>query len=50
MKPALPITDPRFRYVPSILTDIRKTFDRVRQEIAQQTKARNVTVVLLRAK
>lgn len=28
------LTDPRFRYVPSDRTDLRKTFARVRREIA----------------
>lgn len=29
------ILDPTFRYVPSADTDIRKTFDRVRREMAR---------------
>lgn len=32
MKPAVPITDPRFRYTPSHQTDIRKLFARVKRE------------------
>ena len=32
MKPARSILDPAFRYRPSHATDIRKTFERVRQE------------------
>jgi len=34
MKPPIPITDRRFQYVPSASTDIRKTFARVRAQIA----------------
>ena len=35
MKPAIPITDARFEYVPSVRTDIRKTFARIRAELAK---------------
>jgi hypothetical protein len=35
MKPAKSILDPAFRYRSSHATDIRKTFERVRQEIEQ---------------
>ena len=34
MKPPIPITDRRFQYVPSASTDLRKTFARVRDELA----------------
>jgi len=33
------ILDPKFKYVPAAATDIRKTFARVRKEIAEQKKA-----------
>jgi hypothetical protein len=36
--PAKSILDPAFRYRPSHATDIRKTFERVRQEL-EQTRA-----------
>ncbi len=32
MTPTIPITDPRFKYVPSHKTDIRKLFAKVRRE------------------
>ena len=35
MRPAKSILDPAFRYRPSHATDIRKTFERVRQELQQ---------------
>lgn len=34
--PPIPLTDPRFKYVPSDLTDIRQTFKRVRAEMAKR--------------
>jgi hypothetical protein len=40
MKPAKGILDPAFRYRPSHATDIRKTFDRVRQELEQARSSR----------
>ena len=45
MKPARSILDPAFRYFPSHATDIRKTFERIRQELEQ---ARSVNVVKLK--
>jgi hypothetical protein len=33
------ILDPKFKYTPSAATDIRKTFARVRKEMAEQKKA-----------
>jgi hypothetical protein len=30
------ILDPKFRYIPAAQTDIRKTFARIRKELAQQ--------------
>jgi hypothetical protein len=30
------ITDPSFRYVPSSQTDLRKTFARIRKQLAEQ--------------
>lgn len=38
MKPTVPLTNPAFRYTPSTHTDIRKTFERVRQEQAAAKK------------
>jgi len=35
MKPAKSILDPAFRYRPSHATDVRKTFERVRQELTE---------------
>ena len=35
MKPAIPLTDPRFVYTKSTHTDIRKTFERIRAELAK---------------
>lgn len=35
------ILDPSFRYVPSTETDIRKTFNRVRRELAKAQAARS---------
>jgi hypothetical protein len=35
MRPAKGILDPAFRYRPSHATDIRKTFERVRQQLTQ---------------
>ena len=29
------ILDPEFRYVPSLKTDVRKTFERVRRELCE---------------
>ena len=37
VKPRVPITDPAFVYVPASHTDIRKTFERVRQEQKPRT-------------
>lgn len=33
------ILDPKFEYVPAVKTDIRKTFERARQEMAAQRQA-----------
>jgi hypothetical protein len=33
------ILDPAFRYVPSIETDVRKTFERIRREQREQPRA-----------
>jgi hypothetical protein len=35
VKPAKSILDPAFRYRPSHATDVRKTFERVRQELTE---------------
>ena len=37
--PARGILDPRFRYTPSHLTDLRETFARVRRELQQPALA-----------
>jgi len=34
--PAIPITDPRFNYVPSAKTDIRDTFRRAKEQLEKQ--------------
>ena len=47
MKPAKSILDPAFRYQPSHATDIRKTFERVRQELE---RARSADVVVVKLK
>ena len=47
MKPAKSILDPAFRYRPSHATDIRKTFERVRQEL-EQARPADVVVVKLK--
>jgi hypothetical protein len=36
--------DPTFRYVPSVDTDIRKTFERIKEEARQLADAREHTV------
>jgi hypothetical protein len=45
MKPARSILDPAFRYRPSHATDVRKTFERARQEL-EQTRSDKVVVKL----
>lgn len=46
IKPVVSILDPSFRYVPASQTDISKTFDRVRWQMAiSNTKARQVPVM-----
>ena len=46
MKPARSILDPAFRYRPSHATDVRKTFERVRQELEQGRSDKLVVVKL----
>ena len=46
IKPAKSILDPAFRYHPSHATDIRKTFERIRQELEQAQAAKVVVVQL----
>lgn len=48
MKPARSILDPAFRYRPSHATDIRKTFERVRQEL-ERTQAEKVVKLIKKA-
>jgi hypothetical protein len=38
MKPPIPLTDPRFVYTPSYLTDIRKTFAKARASVVRPLK------------
>jgi len=38
MKPRLPITDPRFQYVPAMRTDIRETWKKAKEEQAKKEK------------
>jgi hypothetical protein len=47
LKPAKSILDPAFRYRPSHATDIRKTFERIRQEL-EQARSEKVVVVPLK--
>jgi hypothetical protein len=49
MKPARSILDPAFRYRPSHATDIRKTFERVRQEL-ERTQAEKVVKLIKKAR
>lgn len=42
LKPAKSILDPAFRYHPSHATDIRKTFERIRQELERARAAKIV--------
>lgn len=45
------ILDPKFRYVPSTQTDIRKTFARIRRELeAQKQQQPKVVTPMRRAK
>lgn len=44
MKPAKSILNPAFRYRPSHATDIRKTFERVRQELTETRIAKVVPI------
>jgi hypothetical protein len=46
--PAKSIFDPAFRYQPSHATDIRKTFERVRQEL-ERVRTEKVVVKLKKA-
>ena len=46
MKPARSILDPAFRYRPSHATDIRRTFERIRQELEQGRSDKLVVVKL----
>jgi hypothetical protein len=46
MKAAKSILDPAFRYRPSHATDIRKTFERIRQEL--EARSEKVVVVQLK--
>jgi len=47
LKPAKSILDPAFRYRPSHATDIRRTFERIRQEL-EQGRSDNLVVVKLK--
>jgi len=42
--PMKSILDPTFRYRPSHATDIRKTFERVREELARANQQRVVSL------
>lgn len=39
-QPATSLLDPRFKYTPAVSTDIRKTFERERKRLQQQTEKR----------
>jgi hypothetical protein len=49
MKPAIPITDPRFVYTHSTHTDLRKSFARIRKE-AEKAKPQTHVVIDLKRK
>lgn len=50
MKPPIPLTDPRFKYVNAASTDIRETFRRIRAELeVAKAQERKVTVIRKRA-
>jgi hypothetical protein len=44
------ILDPTFRYYPSVDTDLRRTFQRIREEMRQASIARSERRQLCRAK
>lgn len=44
MKPKLPITNPEFRYTPSIETDIRKTFQKEIERQLERQRDHEATV------
>lgn len=46
MLPTKRITDPSFVYVPSVKTDIRATFQRIREEMAKQQQAEYAGICL----
>lgn len=50
MKPIVPLHSREFKYVPAAATDIRKTFARIRREMAaKQTEAKVVPLKKERA-
>ena len=36
MTPKIPITDPRFNYIPAVRTDVRETWKRAKEELAKK--------------
>ena len=38
MKPKIPLTNRAFKYVPSAKTDVRKTWARIRREMAEEAE------------
>lgn len=42
------LTDPSFRYIPALETDIRKTFERIRAEAERAEVARRAKLTPLR--
>lgn len=50
MKPAIPLTNPAFKYVNSASTDLRKTFARVRKEMAEQKREADAVVRTLKTR
>ena len=45
VKPRIGLTNPEFRYTSSVNTDIRKLFNRVRKEMAEQQKQAQVVPI-----
>lgn len=41
-RPPIPLTDPRFVYVPSVATDVRKTFAKAREQMAKTQPTKEI--------
>jgi hypothetical protein len=44
------ILDSRFKYIPAAKTDLRKTFARIKKELAEKEKAPRIIIPISRAK